>query len=122
MNTDQERGDRFAGKHGEMTDVVLRVFYEFDNELGGGFLQSVYHAAFKLALRQAGLQVESQVAVPVYFPRRGRRGLSRRLDCQCGCLARVEGPESIGADPRGPNTSLSESDPIGGWHAFQLRP
>jgi GxxExxY protein len=46
---------------------VIRVFYEVYNELGGGFLESGYHAAFALALKQAGLQVTSQVAVPVYF-------------------------------------------------------
>ena len=68
MNTDQVRGDgRFNGKHGEITDLVLRVFYEVYNELGSGFLESVYHAAFALALKQVGLQVISQVAVPVYF-------------------------------------------------------
>jgi GxxExxY protein len=68
MNTDQERSSgRFSGKHGEITDRVLRVFYEVYNELGGGFLESVYHTAFALALKEVGLLVTSQVAVPVYF-------------------------------------------------------
>jgi GxxExxY protein len=68
MNTDQERVEgRFSGKHGEITDIVLQVFYEVYNELGGGFLESVYHAALSLALKQAGLRTASQVAVPVYF-------------------------------------------------------
>ena len=68
MNTDQksERG-RFTGKHAEVTDLVLKVFYEVYNELGSGFLESVYHAALALALRQSGLQVASQVPVPVHF-------------------------------------------------------
>jgi GxxExxY protein len=68
MNTDQGRtAGSFSGKHKEITDLVLGVFYEVYNELGGGFLESVYHAALALALKQAGLQVKSQVAVPVYF-------------------------------------------------------
>jgi GxxExxY protein len=68
MNTDQRHVEgRFSGKHGEITDLVLRVFYEVYNELGGGFLESVYHVAFALALKQVGLKVNSQVAVPVYF-------------------------------------------------------
>ncbi len=49
---------------------MLRVFYEVYNELGNGFLESVYHSALDLALRESGIQVASQVAIPVYF--RGR--------------------------------------------------
>ncbi len=41
MNTDQtSERSRFAGKHAEVTDRVLRVFYEVYNELGGGFLKA----------------------------------------------------------------------------------
>ena len=47
--------------HRATTDVVLRTFFEVYNELGGGFLESVYQKAFALALRQAGLQVASEV-------------------------------------------------------------
>jgi GxxExxY protein len=68
MNTDQKpERERFTGKHGEVTDLVLKVFYDVYNELGGGFLESVYYAALALALRQSGLQVMSQVAIPVLF-------------------------------------------------------
>jgi GxxExxY protein len=37
------------------------------NELGSGFLESVYHEALRIALVQAGLRIASQVAVPVHF-------------------------------------------------------
>jgi GxxExxY protein len=75
MNTDQEQTtaqaepqvSRFGGLHAEVTDLVLKNFYEVYNELGGGFLESVYHKALALALRQAGLTVSVEVAVPVYF-------------------------------------------------------
>jgi len=68
MNTDQKlvRGS-FTGKHSELTDRVLKVFYEVYNELGGGFLEGVYHSALLVALVEERLQVTSQVAVPVYF-------------------------------------------------------
>jgi GxxExxY protein len=46
------------------------VFYEVYNELGFGFLESVYREAMRIALEQAGLLVEAEVAVPVSF--RGR--------------------------------------------------
>jgi GxxExxY protein len=54
-------------KHGEITEKVIGVFFDVYNELGPGFLESVYHNAMVIALRQAGLQVESEVAVPVLF-------------------------------------------------------
>ncbi|HEX4590891.1 MAG TPA: GxxExxY protein [Gemmataceae bacterium] len=50
-----------------LTKRIIGVFYEVYNELGHGFLESVYHKAMVLALRQAGLQVESCVPVPVWF-------------------------------------------------------
>jgi GxxExxY protein len=59
MNTDL--------KHGLITDKILRVFYEVYNELGHGFLESVYHRSFVLALESVGLNVCSRVDIPVWF-------------------------------------------------------
>jgi GxxExxY protein len=61
-----ERG-AFRGLHAEITETVIGVFFEVYNELGGGFLEGVYHEAFRIALTQAGMQVEMEVPVPVYF-------------------------------------------------------
>ena len=63
MNTDL--------KHGLITDQILRVFYDVYNELGHGFLESVYHRSLVLALKAKGLKVSSRVAIPVWF--RGER-------------------------------------------------
>lgn len=46
---------------------ILRVFYDVYNELGQGFLESVYQNAMAIALRDAGLFIESQCPIPVYF-------------------------------------------------------
>jgi len=54
-------------KHGLVTDKILGVFYEVYNELGHGFLESVYHRSLVLALKAAGLEVCSRVAIPVWF-------------------------------------------------------
>jgi GxxExxY protein len=59
MNTDL--------KHGLITDQILRVFYDVYNELGHGFLESVYHRSLVLALTAKGLNVRSRVAIPVWF-------------------------------------------------------
>ena len=65
-------------KHGELTEKIIGVFYDVYNELGGGFLESVYHGAMTIALEQAGLKVEREVAVPVLF--RGRSVGDYRAD------------------------------------------
>ena len=54
-------------KHGLITDQILKVFYEVYNELGHGFLESVYHRSLVLALQSVGLNVCSRVAIPVWF-------------------------------------------------------
>ena len=60
MNTDL--------KHGSITDQILKVFYEVYNELGHGFLESVYHRSLVLALETTGMKVCSRVGIPVWFP------------------------------------------------------
>ncbi len=59
MNTDL--------KHGLITDRILGVFYDVYNELGHGFLESVYHRSLVLALESAGLKIRSRVDIPVWF-------------------------------------------------------
>ena len=54
-------------KHADITEKIIGVFYEVYNELGQGFLESVYQNALSLALEQAGLQVAREVALPVFF-------------------------------------------------------
>ncbi len=54
-------------KHKELTDVILKTFYDVYNELGHGFLERVYQNAMFLALQEAGLKVEAQRRIKVYF-------------------------------------------------------
>jgi GxxExxY protein len=63
MNTDQTE----ELIHEQLTEKVIGVFYDVYNVLGHGFLESVYHNAMVLALKQAGLEVESKPKIPVYF-------------------------------------------------------
>jgi GxxExxY protein len=67
LNTDEKRGEVVRGLHSEVTEKILGVFFEVYNELGGGFLESVYHQALRIALSQAELRVAAEVPVPVYF-------------------------------------------------------
>jgi hypothetical protein len=50
-----------------VSQKVIGVFYEVYNELGHGFLESVYQKSLCLALVSAGLEVCSPVVIPVWF-------------------------------------------------------
>ncbi|MBX3243090.1 MAG: GxxExxY protein [Acidobacteria bacterium] len=53
--------------HSELTEKIIGTFYEVYNELGHGFLESVYENSLAIALREKGFDVQQQVAVPVWF-------------------------------------------------------
>ena len=67
MEGSVDRKVEFSGVNDPMTERIIRVFYEVYNELGFGFLESVYREAMRIALQQAGFRVEAEVAVPVSF-------------------------------------------------------
>lgn len=54
-------------KHKEITDLILKSFYEVYNELGDGFIESVYETAMFFVLTSYCLSVERQKAIAVYF-------------------------------------------------------
>jgi GxxExxY protein len=53
--------------YAELTEKIIGVYYEVYNEIGHGFLESVYSNSLHRALSQAGLSVEREVAIPVFF-------------------------------------------------------
>ena len=69
MNTDhfEPRRDTTALKHGATTDAIIGAFYNVYNELGHGFLESVYREALALVLAERGLKVEQEKSVTVCF-------------------------------------------------------
>jgi GxxExxY protein len=54
-------------KHSELTETIIGTFYEVYNELGHGFIESVYEKSLAIALQQKGYEVLRQVAIPVWF-------------------------------------------------------
>ena len=54
-------------KHKEITDIILRSFYEVYNELGNGFLESVYESALYIVITGYELCVERQKDISVFF-------------------------------------------------------
>jgi len=58
-------------KHRDLTQKIIGIFYEVYNELGHGFLESVYETAFEMALVSKGINVLTQIEMPVWF--RGKK-------------------------------------------------
>ena len=53
--------------HKEITERIIEACYEVANELGAGFLESVYEKALLVALREKGIDAVSQVPMAVSF-------------------------------------------------------
>lgn len=54
-------------KHGELTERLIGIFFNIHNELGHGFLESVYEEAFSVALAEHEIFFQRQVAIPVWY-------------------------------------------------------
>jgi GxxExxY protein len=53
--------------HKDLTDVILKTFYEVYNELGYGFLEKVYQNSLLIELRNKGLNVILQKKIKVFY-------------------------------------------------------
>jgi GxxExxY protein len=62
MNADERRF-----KHKDVTRRIIGVFFDVYNDLGYGFVESVYHEAMALTLVSEGLYVERESTFEVHF-------------------------------------------------------
>lgn len=53
--------------HKEITNKIIKAFYNVYNELGYGFLEKVYENAMLLELRKMKLLCEKQKPIKVYY-------------------------------------------------------
>lgn len=53
--------------YNELTEQIIKVFYDVYNELGFGFLEKVYQNALYLELKSRGFKVEAQKQIKVHF-------------------------------------------------------
>ena len=53
--------------HKEKTERIIEACYEVANELGAGFLESVYEKALLVALNEKGIDAVNQVPLAVTF-------------------------------------------------------
>jgi GxxExxY protein len=50
-----------------ISEKIIGIFNDVYNELGHGFLESVYAKSMVIALRESGLKVNHQLPIPVWF-------------------------------------------------------
>ena len=54
-------------KYEEITEKIIKSFYNVYNTLGYGFLEKVYENAMMIDLRKAGLKCENQIPIKVFY-------------------------------------------------------
>ena len=54
-------------KHKDITDKIIKAFYQVYNTMGYGFLEKVYENALIIELKKLGLNVIAQHPIRVYY-------------------------------------------------------
>ena len=54
-------------KHSEITNLIIKAYYNVYNKLGFGFLEKVYENSMMIELSKLGLKCEKQVPIKVYY-------------------------------------------------------
>ncbi len=58
---------KFEGKHAEVTEKILRAFFDLHTELGYGFSEKVYENSLAILMQERGLKIQQQMPIHVYF-------------------------------------------------------
>jgi GxxExxY protein len=59
--------DQRGLKYAELTERLIGIFFNLYNEIGHGFLESVYEQAFSVVLAENNIFFQRQIAIPVWF-------------------------------------------------------
>ena len=51
----------------DLTDKILKAFYEVYNQLQYGFREKIYQKSLVYELRRSGMEVEEEKRIPVYY-------------------------------------------------------
>ena len=62
----QINADEHRYLHSDLTDKIIAVYYDVYNELGHGFLESVYSEAMVRALKTAGFSVQRESLLNIW--------------------------------------------------------
>ena len=53
--------------HEDVTDKIIKAFYNVNNTLGHGFLEKVYENAMEIELNNLGCRISKQKNIKVYY-------------------------------------------------------
>ena len=53
--------------HSQLTDLIIKAFYNVYNKLGYGFLEKVYENGMMIELKRLGLNAEKQKQLKVFY-------------------------------------------------------
>ena len=62
-----DKNDSSKLLHADLTEKVIGIFYDVYNDLGYGFLESVYENGLSVAISEAGLRVARQKLIDVWY-------------------------------------------------------
>lgn len=82
-------------KHRDLTDKIIGTFYEVYNELGFGFLESVYEEAMIIALSAKGLKIKQQLPIPVWFRGKKIGNFEADLIIECAVILELKAVKSL---------------------------
>ena len=54
-------------KHSQLTEKIIKCYFDVYNNLGNGYLESVYENAMLYELQKQGLRVDQQKNIAVYY-------------------------------------------------------
>jgi GxxExxY protein len=113
--------DRRGLMHKELTETIIGVFFEVYNELGHGFLESVYENAFEAALTSRGLEVRRQIEVPVWFRGHKVGDFVADMLVERSVLLELKAVRTLDSSHERPTSQLPSSHRNRGWLIVQLR-
>lgn len=67
MDAQDKRDNENGMLYRDLTRAIIGCAFDVSNELGAGFLESVYEKAMVIALEEANIPVQSQAAINVEF-------------------------------------------------------
>ena len=95
MNTDKHGSDHCELRHGDVTDAILSAFFEVYNELGFGFLESVYQKAMIVALGERDRSARHETPIRVWFHQQCVGAFRADLIVEDAVIVELEAARSI---------------------------
>ena len=104
----------------ELTEKIIGVYYDVYNEIGQGFLESVYSNCMQIALTQAGLAVQREVLIPVIFRNHDVGQFRSDLLVNKLILLELKAVQVLESLPYRSSLELSPRHRVGSWLVAQL--